>query len=83
MTCSTRKSSRTRRAADRGLERAPDKVHADAVLADDRRRDHGTLLVSLGPLPGVFFGAGGINARGRCSFPDAGLAKQPATPPTS
>jgi hypothetical protein len=33
-------------------ERAPGQTHADAVLANDRRRRDGRLLVSVGPLSG-------------------------------
>jgi hypothetical protein len=41
------------RTPDRGLERAPGQADADAILADDRRRDDGGLLVSVGPLSGL------------------------------
>jgi len=35
------------------LERAPGQTHADAVLADDRRRHRGAVLVSVGAVPGL------------------------------
>ena len=38
--------------ADR-LERAPGIAGADDLFTDDRRRDRGRLLVSVGSLPGV------------------------------
>jgi hypothetical protein len=41
------------RAPFRDLERQARSSHAHAVLADDRRRHHGRLLVSLGPLSGL------------------------------
>ena len=50
------KEAAARRATDapnRGLERAAGQAHADAVLADDRRRCHGRLLVFMRPLPGL------------------------------
>jgi hypothetical protein len=39
------------RAPDRRMERTAGRAHAHAVLADDRRRHHGTTLVSMGALP--------------------------------
>ena len=44
---------RGRRAARDGLERAPGQADADTVLADDRRRHHGRLLVPTSALPGL------------------------------
>lgn len=38
---------------DRDLERAAGETHADAILADDRRRDNYAPLVSVGELPGL------------------------------
>jgi hypothetical protein len=41
------------RTANRRLERAPGEALADVVLASDRRRGDGGLLVSVGPLSGL------------------------------
>jgi hypothetical protein len=46
-------SPRGCRTYDRSLEREPGKAIADALLADDWRRDPRALLVSLGTLPSV------------------------------
>ena len=46
-----RSGARGRRTADRRMERASGQAYADDLLADDRRRDQGRLLVSVGALP--------------------------------
>jgi hypothetical protein len=46
---------RERRATGQNLERSAGSSHADAVLADDRRRDHREALAPLGALLSVPF----------------------------